>query len=306
MTDQPRSPGSRTAPRADEATVRRLLVEQAPAFADRPLVPGPTGWDNTHWLLGGDLAVRLPRRASAVGLVANELRCLRLVADGLPLPVPVPVHAGEPAGPWPWPWSVIPWFPGERSDLAYPPADAEEHAVALGEFLAALHQPAPPDAPHNPFRSIPLAARAQRTAEALQALEDRGTVDRDELATLRRAWQRGLDAVAPAGPATWIHADLHPGNQLVDRGVLTAIVDWGDVAAGDPAADLAAAWWTLPVRVHASFWEAYGGADDDARARAAGWATAIAAYLLKEGPAANDPALVAMGRRTVGRLAATA
>ena len=114
----PRSPGSRTAPRADEATVRALLHEQAPALADRPLVPGPTGWDNTHWLLGGDLAVRLPRRRLAVPLVANERTCLPRVAELLPLPIPVPVVHGEPQGDWPWPWSVIPWFAGERSDLA--------------------------------------------------------------------------------------------------------------------------------------------------------------------------------------------
>jgi hypothetical protein len=32
------------------------------------------------------------------------------------------------------------------------------------------------------------------------------------------------------------------------------------------------------------------------------WAAAIALYLLKEGPVVDDPALVAMGRRTVARL----
>ena len=59
--------------------VRALLAAQVPSLADRPLVPGPTGWDNTHWVLDGDLAVRLPRRRSAVGLVANEVACLSLI-----------------------------------------------------------------------------------------------------------------------------------------------------------------------------------------------------------------------------------
>lgn len=297
----PRSPGSSVAPRADEATVRRLLAEQLPHLAQRSLVPGPTGWDNTHWLLGGDLAVRLPRRQSAVELVVNELRCLPQVAPTLPLRVPVPVHAGAPSGDWPWPWTVIPWFAGERSDLAYPPADAEEHAAALGEFLAALHVAAPGDAPHNPYRSIPLAQRRARTDEALTTLADRGTVA-GPLMALRRAWAIGLEAPRHEAPLTWIHGDLHPGNQLVHDGQLVAIVDWGDVAAGDPAADLATAWWTLPVDAHVVFRDAYGGIAEATWARAVGWAAAIAAYVLKEGPAVGDPALVAMAHRTAARL----
>ncbi len=296
----PRSPGSRNAPRADETTVRQLLREQAPHLADRPLVPGPTGWDNTHWLLGGDLAVRLPRRRTAVGLVVNELTWLPAIAGGLPVAVPVAVHAGEPGGDWPWPWSIVPWFPGERSDLAYPPLEPEEHAATLGGFLAALHVPAPADAPHNPYRSIPLAERAVRTDAAMEALAERG--EGDAVAVLHAAWQLGLDAPAHAGPPTWIHGDLHPGNQLAHDGELHAVVDWGDIAAGDPAADLATAWWTLPVAAHPTFRAAYGEVDDATWRRGIAWAAAIALYLLKEGPVVDDPALVSMGRRTVARL----
>lgn len=301
VSTTPVSPGSRNAPRADEATVRRLLREQVPELGDRPLVPGPTGWDNTHWLLGGDLAVRLPRRSSAVGLVVNEVTWLPVIAADLPLAVPVALHAGVPSGDWPWPWSVVRWLDGERSDLAYPPADAEEHAAALGGFLAALHVPAPDDAPHNPYRSIPLAERATRTTAALEVLAERapGT---DDVEVLRAAWRQGLRAPAHAGPRTWVHGDLHPGNQLVADGQLVGIVDWGDVAGGDPAADLATAWWTLPVGVHGTFRAAYGSIDDATWRRGMAWAAAIAAYLLKEGPGAGDPSLVALSRRTVARL----
>ncbi|MDZ7790073.1 MAG: phosphotransferase [Xanthomonadales bacterium] len=302
----PVSPGSRHGPRAEEATVRQLLHDQVPHLADRPLVRGPTGWDNSHWLLDGDLAVRLPRRRSAVGLVVNEVTWLPVIAAHLPLEVPVAVHAGVPGGDWPWPWSVVPWLDGERSDLARPPADVGAHAAALGGFLAALHVPAPDEAPHNPYRSIPLAERAARTTAALEVLAGRaaGTdlVGADDVEVLRVAWQQGLEAPAHDGPRTWIHGDLHPGNQLVAGGRLVAVVDWGDVAGGDPAADLATAWWTLPVAAHATFRTAYGGIDDAAWRRGMAWAAAIAAYLLKEGPGAGDASLVALGRRTVARL----
>jgi aminoglycoside phosphotransferase (APT) family kinase protein len=173
--------------------------------------------------------------------------------------------------------------------------------VALGRFLAALHVPAPDDAPHNPYRSTTLAERAARTDAALAALATRGTAD-DALPVLRAAWEVGLAAAVHPGPRTWLHGDLHPGNQLARDGALAAVVDWGDIAAGDPAADVATAWWSLPVADHAAFREAYGGIDDDLWARGMAWAAAIALYLLKEGPVVDDPALVAMGRRTVARL----
>lgn len=282
--------------------MRALVRSQAPWLLGRPVRRGPTGWDNTHWLLGDDLAARLPRRRLAVDLVANEARVLPAVARTLPLRVPVPVLVGRPEPEvWAWPWTVVPWFAGERADRVDPPPPPAAHAEALGGFLAALHAPAPPDAPHNPYRSVPLAERADRFERATAAIARRGR-DAAALPVLRAAWQEGLAAGPREGPSTWIHGDLHPGNQLVADGRLVAIVDWGDAAAGDPASDLATAWWSLPVAVHGVFTAAYGGVDESTRARAAGWAAVIAAFLLDQAPRAADDALVATARRTVQRL----
>jgi aminoglycoside phosphotransferase (APT) family kinase protein len=35
----------------------------------------------------------------------------------------------------------------------------------------------------------------------------------------------------------WLHADLVPGNLLVDGGRLTAVLDFGCMGVGDPVAD---------------------------------------------------------------------
>lgn len=300
-------PGGPASPRlgavANEATVRALLRAERPDLADRPLVPGPTGWDNAHWLLGDGLAVRLPRRDLAAPLVANEARVLREMSERLPLRVPVPVHVGAPLeGVWPWQWSVIAWFEGERVDLAYPPVDPVTHAIALGAFLRALHVTAPDDAPVNPYRGVPLSARAARTEAVLAALADADRIGESGVRQLRSAWEEGLDAQPYRGPAVWIHGDLHPGNQIAENGELTAVVDWGDAAGGDPATDLATAWWTLPTQAHAAFREAYGGVEAGTWARARGWAAALASFVLHEGGAVEDPALVATAHRTLTRL----
>ncbi len=146
--------------------VRQLLAEQHPDLAGQALGVLANGWDNLVATIGADLLARLPRRALAAELVANEQRWLPVLAPGLPLPVPVPVRVGRPARGFPWSWSVVPFLPGRVAALAAPDHLAAA-AEALGEFLAALHVPAPPDAPVNPFRGGPLAARAGQFTEHL-------------------------------------------------------------------------------------------------------------------------------------------
>ena len=56
------------------------------------------------------------------------------------------------------------------------------------------------------------------------------------------AWASALEAPAWDGTPVWIHADLLRPNLLVDRGRLRAVIDFGGVGVGDPAADVIAAW----------------------------------------------------------------
>lgn len=60
--------------------------------------------------------------------------------------------------------------------------------------------------------------------------------------TAHGAWLAALeicDLPAPAGPTALIHRDYHPGNVLVDDGVITGIVDWPNACAGPPEVDIA-------------------------------------------------------------------
>jgi aminoglycoside phosphotransferase (APT) family kinase protein len=277
-------------------------------LAHLPLRPGPAGWDNAHWLLGDEFAVRIPRRVLADQLLVHEARWLPLLAPGLPVPVPTPVVAGRPAAGWTTHWNVVPWLSGLRLDAQGSVGGGLVDDLA--GFLTALHVPAPVDAPHNPYRSVPLGDRRVGLERALAELDRwarRGQlphgVDGDAVPVLRAAFEVGV-AAGEAPGRTWIHGDLHPGNLLAGAGRLTAVVDWGDVAAGDPAADLAVRWWALPVALHARFVAALPAVDGATWARAAGWAAAIGAFLLTQAPRAGDDALLATARSTVDRLAA--
>ncbi|MFN2504083.1 MAG: aminoglycoside phosphotransferase family protein [Acidimicrobiales bacterium] len=258
----------------DEGLVRALLAEQHPDLVALPLAQVDAGWDNTLWRLGDDLLVRLPRRQVAAPLAVNEQRWLPQVAGRLPLPVPVPVRVGRPSEDFPWPWSVVPWFhghPGDRAELA----DPRESAQRLGRFLRSLHQPAPVDAPANPYRGMPLVHRSP-------ALETRRVglgSSIDQVAT-KRVWDRAISAGQWTSPPVWLHGDLHPANVIVDHGTLTAVIDFGDICAGDPATDLAGAWMLLPAAAMSTFAESYGGIDPNLERRALGWVVLFALMLI--------------------------
>jgi aminoglycoside phosphotransferase (APT) family kinase protein len=112
-------------------------------------------------------------------------------------------------------------------------------------------------------------------------------------------WAHALAQPGWDGPPVWLHGDLHPANLLVHDGALSAVVDFGDLTAGDPAYDLAVAWMWLPAAVRDDFRAVAGtGADDDATwARARGWALAIGVTLVAE--SADAPAMAALGHRIV-------
>jgi aminoglycoside phosphotransferase (APT) family kinase protein len=293
MSPAPKPPAEVT---IDRSVVLALLEEQHADLAHLPLIDAGGGWDNRLFRLGGDLAVRVPRRAVSAALIEHEQRWLPGLSQRLPLPVPVPLRVGRPGGRFPWSWSVVPWFPGKSALLA-PPEDLETTALALGQFLRALHRPAPEDAPHNPWRGVPLTARADTLRTHLQQVE--GLVDRVAVLDL---WKRVLSALPWPGPPFWIHGDLHPGNLLVSDGRLSAVIDFGDLAAGDPATDLSVVWMLLPPSARSTFRAAaraqFASLDDATWLRARGWAIVLGlAYLAAS---RDDEAMRRLGLATIG------
>ena len=150
-----------------------------------------------------------------------------------PLAHPHTGGAGTPrAGPLRRPFSVVSWFDGHPSGDRL----AASEAWALGGFLRRLHAAPLPvaEAPRNPVRGVPLRLRAEAFEERLRAVES------SLEPVLRRAARASFDAGVKASPAArrvWLHGDLHPRNLVQTHSRLTAVLDWGDLTAGDPATD---------------------------------------------------------------------
>lgn len=272
------------------ALLRRLLHAQHPDLADWPLTVLANGWDNVVFRVGDDLLARLPRREMGARLAVHEQRWLPGLAPRLPLPIPAPVRAGRPGLGYPWPWSIVPYLPGEVAALT-PPADPAAAAVSLGGFLAALHTPAPPDAPDNPFRGVPLADRTDTVMQNLSLV-----ADQVDARAVRRMWAAALAAPRWRQPPVWVHGDLHPANILVHDGRISGVIDFGDLTAGDPAADLSVGWMLLPAGCHQAFRDS-ARASDASWARATGWALALGLVYLAH--SADHPQLAAVGRHTL-------
>ncbi|WP_073486883.1 aminoglycoside phosphotransferase family protein [Streptoalloteichus hindustanus] len=261
--------------------VRDLLRDQHPDLADHPVGLGARGWDNQLWRLGEDLAVRLPwATQSADALLRKEHTWLPTLAPHLPLRVPVPQRLGEPSERFPRPWIVTTWVPGTPADLA-PATRAADAADRLAAFLTALHQPAPDGAPAGRNRGGPLADATEQFAEQLASATELGLIPDPD--AVRAIWDDAVAASPWTGPPLWLHADLHPANVLTADGTFCGVVDFGDLCAGDPAYDLAAAWILLPANAVDRFHAAYQPTPDAAtlrRARGCAVARALAGILI--------------------------
>lgn len=280
----------------DEALVAGLLADQHPDLADLPLQEIDAGWDNAMFRLGDRLAVRIPRRAVAADLIAHEQAWLPRMAGRLTLPIPVPYRVGAPGRGYPWRWSVVPWLDGVAADLCEP---LPSQAGPFAGFLRSLHVTAPPGAPANQFRGVPLRARAAAVVERMQRLSLKTSLITPQI---RATWQTALAAPLDLAP-TWVHGDLHSRNVLIEGGVIVGIIDWGDLTSGDCATDLASIWMLFgdPAARGAAL-AAYSNLTEATILRAKGWAVFFGVMLLDTG-LDDNPRNAAIGERILRRVA---
>jgi aminoglycoside phosphotransferase (APT) family kinase protein len=245
---------------ADDDLIRRLIAAQFPQWAGRAVRRWPSGGTvNAMYRLGDDMVVRLPLVQGGAGDVLMEREWLPRLAPRLPARIPEVLGAGEPAQGYQWPWSVYRWLAGE-----HPEAGALTEPVLLAgdlaAFVAAMRSITLPDAPKahrgGPVASLDAATRA--AIRELRGIPEEGV----DCAAVAAVWEQALRAPGWDGPPAWLHADLMPGNLLIDGGRLASVIDFGCVGAGDPACDLFPAWNLLPADAREVFREAL--AVDDA------------------------------------------
>lgn len=260
----------------DEPLVRRLLETQFPQWASLSLDRVQSdGTDNAIFRLGDTMSVRLPRIGWATGQVDKEYEWLPKLAPHVPLTIPVPIARGMPGEGYPWRWSVNPWVEGENATPDH--IDLQQAALDLAAFVNAMWKidttGGPEAGPDNFNRGVPLAERNEGVHNAVDAVTNLDIGIDTNLA--RNIWEDALNQPAWDGEPVWLHGDIQHGNLLAVDGRITAIIDFGCLGVGDPAADLTVAWNLLDTGSRAIFREAVG-VDDATWARARGLALAFA------------------------------
>lgn len=233
---------------------RRLIAAQFPQWKDLRIdLVDQGGWDNKTFHLGSDMLIRMPSSEDYEPQVEKEDFWLPKLAPLLPLEIPQPIALGMPGEGYPWKWSVRRWIEGVTASSASMP-NRVEFAVALAKFINALHSIDAKDGPlpgfHSFYRGGSLSHYDDEVTQAIEALKNR--IDAQHT---REIWEAGL-ASSWQKPGVWIHGDLSPGNLLVRNERLTAVIDFGQMAVGDPACDLSIAWTFFHGDSRAAFCQA--------------------------------------------------
>lgn len=253
----------------DDKLVRRLIATQFPKWKDLLIQPvANQGWDNRTFHLGENMLVRMPSALDYTKQVEKESLWLPKLVPLLPLKIPLPLVIGTPGENYPWKWAINAFLPGETATNASI-ADLCDFATSLAQFLVALRRIDPLDGPlagpHSFYRGGLLAIYDAETRQALDILKDKIDVN-----TATEVWDVALATKWPGSPV-WVHGDISTGNLLVEEGELIGVIDFGQLAVGDPACDLAIAWtlfkgdsrdaFRVALRLDSSTW-----------ARGRGWA----------------------------------
>ncbi len=227
-----------------------------------------SGWDNRTFHLGKDMSVRLPSAADYELQIEKEHQWLSKLAPNLPLPIPVPLAMGKPEHGYPWKWSIYRWLEGKSAHSA-PISDLTVFAADLANFLIALYRidttGGPKPGAHCFYRAGSLSVYDAETRQAIASME--GQIDTSAATAV---WEIAL-STSWKNPPVWVHGDISTGNLLVKAGNLCAVIDFGQLAVGDPACDLAINWTLFHGKSRETF-QRILSLDKDTWTRARGWA----------------------------------
>jgi len=260
-------------PDTTESTVRTLLERQCPQWADLPLSSLQTsGSDNAMWRLhareGHDLVVRLPRRISAAASIGQELELLQHLRATTPLAAdvrtPMVRHVGHADDAFAHQWGVLEWLDGvdawtarrslqgDRGTLALDVARIVRALGRLPDMVVAEREPGDRGGPIEPLlhRLAWWLTDPRWNAASLV-----------DVKAVKHIAAKALELAGAPVTKRFVHGDLIPGNLLVRRGSVSAVIDWGSAAIADPAQDLAPAWALFDKHGRDTFRDAVG-ADD--------------------------------------------
>ncbi|KTC75999.1 aminoglycoside phosphotransferase [Legionella birminghamensis] len=253
----------------DTQLVHKLIAEQFPQWQSLHIYPvAQSGWDNRTFHLGDEMLVRLPCDKQYEPQIEKEYQWLPWLSKQLSFEIPQPVALGKPSSAYPWYWSINRWIEGEsasRQNIHDIKCFAEVLGKCLKEFQSLDATDGPLAGAHNFYRGSSLKAYDHEMQLAIPKIKNA-----HEKKLAASLWKRALSSEWCLKPV-WVHGDIAVGNILVRNGKLCAIIDFGQLAVGDPACDLVIAWNLFSSEEREVFKNAVQ-LDNETWIRALGWA----------------------------------
>lgn len=253
-----------------ERLVQEVLRQQFPQLVPIQLQSFGAGWDNSLFLVNGTYIFRFPRRTIAVDLIEMENRMLPELSSQLSVPIPNPCFIGQPTSEYPYSFSGYPKIAGNVPYMLNLTGEQRaQSAVRWADFLRTLHS-IPTDralqwgiTSSDHIGRMDVDKRIQMFIAKVEEAHNKGLVENpcdllsiiDKLPTTEYVKQHKYGAV--------VHGDLNFRNFLVDDGILSGVIDWGDAHIGHPAIDLSVVYSFLPPNARPDFFKVYGDVHPD-------------------------------------------
>ncbi len=250
---------------------RNLIAEQFSEFSDLPITDVEKQChDNRTYRLGDDMLIRMPTAAGYALKVPKEQELLPQLAKRLSIRIPAPIKIGKPSADYPYPFSIYKWLPGKSINLlTLTDQKKEQLAFDLAKFLKELQAitdiEGPEPGQHNWWRGDHISIYDKGAREQIAELAE--IIDAGQALAL---WDKACATRWNKAPI-WIHGDFAIGNMLMEGDKLSAVIDFGGAAVGDPACDLVIAWTYLSGKAREVFISKMD-MDDDTWLRARAWA----------------------------------
>lgn len=275
----------------DEILAASLVKEQFGLTITSIHNLGP-GWDNDAFQINDEYVFRFPRRQSAIDSILRESAILPQLAHQLPYPIPNEIFSGQPTHEYPMPFQGYRHIPGlSSSQLTLSMDQRRQQAQELAHFLKKLHSiPIKPDWKHLlPIGENRLSGSFRHCMTRMESKI--GHLTHMQVLSSQVKFESIIALAQSITPPnhleSLVHGDLHSRHIIIDDGKLSGIIDWGDMHIGDPAIDLAFAYYYLPKNAHESFIDKYGSIDESMWLRAKMWALYKAISILEYSSEAN-------------------
>lgn len=180
----------------------------------------------------------MPSAECYASAVLKESTLLPQLAKYIDITIPALIKMGRPSHLYPYPFSIYKWLPGKSLNLVRV-ENQTQLAYDMAKFLKQLNSVKGLEVGESKGRSHPSIYDEDLKLQVEKIVK----IDPDLIDSHKalEAWDKACATKWDKEPVIF-HGDFAVGNILIQDDKLSAVIDFGGCAIGDPACDLVIAW----------------------------------------------------------------